>query len=163
MDNTTHLPKDFIVLSGVPASPKGKWLKQIGDHPVVWAQVKSSLAVGEGDIGSRTVTPSTWDPIHRHWFANTLEAVSFAGRSSKMWMHQYREITVAVNNAVEDEQDRKQQELDLVAVQAKANIILHGLDWEQEEKMQRKLSSKFRSVALEEWHQISGGGSRQIP
>ena len=24
MENTTHLPKDFIVLSGVPANPKGK-------------------------------------------------------------------------------------------------------------------------------------------
>ena len=116
MDNSTHLPKDFIVLAGIPANPKGKWLKQIGDHPVVWAQVTSSLAVGEGDIGSRPITPTAWEPIHRHWFANTLEAINSAGMSSKMWMHQYREITVAVNNVVEDQQNRKKQELDLVAV-----------------------------------------------
>ena len=48
-----------------------------------------------------------------------------------------------------------------MAVQAKAKIVMQskGMDWEQEEKMKRKLSSKFWSVALEEWHQISGVGA----
>ena len=45
-----------------------------------------------------------------------------------------------------------------MAVQAKGNLVMQGMEWEQVQKVKRKLSSKFWLVALEEWHQISGEG-----
>ena len=82
----------------------------------------------------------------------------------KMRMHQYREIIVAVNNAVDDVVDRKLRVLDQVAAQAKAKIVMQGMDWEQEEKNETQtikqiLVGSVRGVASD----FAGRAPNKVP
>ena len=58
MDNSVVLPKDFVCISGLDGGAVGKWLKEVGDHPVVWAQVVSSVQSETVVQGSKPVGPN---------------------------------------------------------------------------------------------------------
>ena len=137
---------------------QGKWLREVGDHPVVWVSAKSSMDGGMAAQGSRPVMPAKWDHRHKHYFGNVVEVCCSSNMTGAQWLHQYRECIVAVNKMAGEGPRSIDGVEEHQTVQCWLARAAHGLDSEESQRLQLKVSMQYWQLALQEWGTISGRG-----
>ena len=90
MQGRVHLPKDFCILKGVSGQSCGMWLREVGDHPVVWIQGCQTAKAGATGSLMRPVEPRNWDHDSRVIFSNLMEAMSLGICDASRWLRAYR-------------------------------------------------------------------------
>ena len=86
MQGRVHLPKDFCILKGVSGQSCGMWLREVGDHPVVWIQGCQTAKAGATGSLMRPVEPRNWDHDSRVIFSNLMEAMSLGICDASSWL-----------------------------------------------------------------------------
>ena len=147
MQGRVHLPKDFCILKGVWGQASGMWLREVGDHPVVWIQGCQTARAGATGSLMRPVEPRKSDHDSRVIFPNLLEAMSLGICDASSWLRAYRQCITVVNHVVSGP---KSEEIhsELKSVVASLKAIAGGQGWRVQRSLEFRLSSKYWSTAI---------------
>ena len=157
MQGRVHLPKDFCILKGVSGQSCGMWLREVGDHPVVW--IRGFQTARAGAMGSlmRLVEPHNWDHDSRVIFSNLMEAMSLGISDVSSWLQAYRECISVLNIAASCPKSVEFL-IELKSVVASLKAIAGGQGWKVQRSLEFRLYSKYWSTAITDWKAVSGPG-----
>ena len=147
MQGRVHLPKDFCILKGVLGQSCGLWLREVGDHPVIWIQGCQTAMAGATGSLMRLVEPRNWDHDSRVTFSNLMEAMSLGICDVSSWLRAYRECISVVNHAVSTPKSEEVHS-ELKSVIASLKAIAGGHGWRVQRSLEFRLSSKYWSTAI---------------